>query len=117
MTLCAMAPAAEYAPFSAQPAQASASTASKKLEGGGMDQRLGNQTPHDLVFKDETGNSVKLGPYFDGQHPVVLTLVYFDCPMLCTLVLNDLTRSLNGPTLSAGDDFQVVTVSFDPREG
>jgi protein SCO1/2 len=118
MALCTVARATEYAPFSAQlDAAPSASQALKKLEGVGIDQRLGNQLPLDLVFKDEAGNSVKLGQYFDGKHPVILTLVYFDCPMLCTLVLNDLTRSLNGMPISAGDDFQIVTVSFNPREG
>jgi protein SCO1/2 len=87
------------------------------LNGVGMDQNLGKQIPLDLVFKDDTGKSVKLGDYFDGKKPVILTLVYYDCPMLCTLVLNDLTRGMNGlDTLSAGTDYQVVTVSFNPKE-
>lgn len=87
------------------------------LDGVGLDQNLGKQIPLDLVFKDETGKSVKLGEYFDGKKPVILTLVYYDCPMLCTLVLNDLTRGMNAlDTLSAGTDFQVITVSFDPKE-
>jgi len=85
-------------------------------DGVGITQNLGKNIPLDLVFKDETGKSVKLGDYFDGKHPVILTLVYFGCPNLCTLVLNDLTRGMNGLDLSAGDDYQVVTVSFDPKE-
>jgi protein SCO1 len=86
------------------------------LDGVGIEQKLGNQVPLDLVFKDETGKSVKLGDYFDGHKPVILTLVYYGCPMLCTMVLNDQTRAMNGLTLDAGVDYQVVTVSFDPRE-
>jgi len=89
------------------------------LDGVGIDQNLGAQVPLDLVFHDEQGKEVKLGDFFDGsKKPVILTLVYYKCPTLCTLELNDLNRGMNGlSTLSAGDDFQVVTVSFDPREG
>jgi protein SCO1 len=89
------------------------------LNGVGVDQNLGAQVPLDLVFHDEHGKEVRLGDFFDGnQKPVILTLVYYKCPTLCTLELNDLNRGMNGlSTLSAGDDFQVVTVSFDPREG
>jgi protein SCO1/2 len=91
----------------------------KYLNDVGIQQKLGAQIPLDLVFHDETGREVKLGQYFDGtRKPVILTLVYYKCPQLCTLVLNDLNRGMNGlTTLSAGDDFQVVTVSFDPHEG
>ncbi len=88
----------------------------KFTDGVTINQKLGQQVPLDLVFKDESGKSVKLADYFDGKHPVILTLVYFGCPNLCTLELNDLTRSMNGMDLSAGDDFQVLTVSFDPKE-
>jgi protein SCO1/2 len=89
------------------------------LNNVGITQKLGAQVPLDLTFHDETGKSVKLSQYFDGKKkPVILTLVYYKCPQLCTLVLNDLNRGMNGlSTLSAGDDYQVVTVSFDPREG
>jgi protein SCO1/2 len=89
------------------------------LDGVGIDQNLGAQVPLDLAFRDEHGKSVTLGDYFDkNKKPVILTLVYYKCPTLCTLVLNDLNRGMNGlSTLSAGDDYQVVTVSFDPREG
>jgi protein SCO1/2 len=89
------------------------------LDGVGIDQNLGSQIPLDLVFHDETGKSVKLGDYFDGsKKPVILTLVYYKCPTLCTLVLNDLNRGMNGiSSMSAGDDFNVVTISFDPHEG
>ena len=81
----------------------------------GIDQKLNEQLPLDLTFRDETGKPVQLRKYF-GQKPVLLSLVYYDCPMLCTLVLNGLVRSLRAVPLDVGDQFQVVTVSFDPRE-
>jgi len=113
---CCLSARAEYAPFSLQPEAPTQASALKKLDGVNIDQRLGSSIPLDLVFNDEDGHPVKLGQFFDGKRPVVLTLVYFDCPMLCTLVLNDLTRSLNMMPLSVGDDFQIVTVSFNPKE-
>jgi protein SCO1/2 len=81
----------------------------------GLDQRLNVQVPLDLRFRDETGDAVQLRDYF-GEKPVVLALVYYDCPMLCTLVLNGLLRSLRALSFTAGSEFNVVTVSFNPRE-
>ena len=85
------------------------------LEGIGIDQRLDESLPLALPFRDEAGRSVTLGDYF-GKRPVVLALVYYNCPMLCTQVLNGLVASLNVMSLEAGKDFDVVAVSFDPRE-
>jgi protein SCO1/2 len=85
------------------------------LKGVSIDQRLGQDVPLDAVFRDESGNDVTLGSCFAGR-PMLLTLVYFKCPGLCTTVLNDLTRSLNGLTESAGQQFDIITVSFDPNE-
>ncbi len=82
----------------------------------GIDQRLNEQVPLDLVFRDETGRSVQLREYF-GQRPVILALVYYDCPMLCHQVLNGLSSSLTALSFDAGKHFEVVAVSFDPREG
>jgi protein SCO1/2 len=82
----------------------------------GIDQKLGAQIPLDTVFSDEAGNPVRLRDVI-GKRPVILTLVYFNCPSLCTLVLNDLLRSLNSLDITAGRDFDVLTVSFDPHEG
>jgi protein SCO1/2 len=82
----------------------------------GIEQHLGEQLPLDAVFKDEDGNSVKLGKYFSADKPVILALVYYECPMLCNEVLNGLTGSLKGMSLSAGKEFDVVAVSFDARE-
>jgi protein SCO1/2 len=81
----------------------------------GIDQRLGEQLPLDLVFDDESGNPVSLGEYF-GDKPVILSLVYYECPMLCTQVLNGLLRSLKVLSLDVGKEFEVITVSFDPGE-
>lgn len=81
----------------------------------GIDQKLNSQVPLDLAFRDETGSEVRLGQYF-GQKPVVLVLAYYDCPMLCTIVLNGLLHSLKELKYNVGQEFEVVTVSFDPTE-
>lgn len=81
----------------------------------GLDQKLGSQVPLDLTFRDESGNMVRLGDYF-GQKPVILTLVYYECPMLCTLILNGTLRAMRALEFSAGKEFEVVTVSINPRE-
>ena len=81
----------------------------------GIDQKLNQQIPLDLNFRDETGKTVKLADYF-GEKPVILSLVYYQCPMLCTQVLNAVERGLTNVSLDMGKQFQVVTVSIDPRE-
>ena len=85
------------------------------LQGIGIDQRLNEQVPLDLQFRDETGKTVTLGNYF-GKKPVVLSLVYFDCPMLCTMSENGLLHSLQEVSFSVGNQFDVLTVSFDPHD-
>ena len=81
----------------------------------GIDQRLNEQIPLDLEFCDERGRPVRLEKFF-GEKPVVLTLVYYQCPMLCTQVLNGVLRTANGVNLKIGQDYTIVTISFDPRE-
>lgn len=81
----------------------------------GIDQRLGEQAPLDLEFYDEAGNPVRLQQYF-GEKPVILALVYYNCPMLCNLVLNGLTKNLKPLSFNAGEEFDIISVSFDPRE-
>jgi protein SCO1/2 len=81
----------------------------------GIDQRLNEQAPLDVMFRDETGKAVRLGDYF-GNKPVILALVYYRCPMLCTLALNGLVRTMRVMPFDAGDQYTVVTVSFDPHE-
>jgi len=80
-----------------------------------IDQHPGAQIPLDLRFRDEGGNAVTLGEFF-GARPVVLSLVYYRCPMLCTEVLNGMVECFRGLPFSAGKEFTVVTVSIDPRE-
>jgi protein SCO1 len=83
----------------------------------GFEQKLGGSVPLDLRFKDDSGRDVLLRDYF-GRKPVVLSLNYYGCPMLCTVTLNGLASALNVLTsFDAGREFEVVTVSFDPSEG
>jgi protein SCO1/2 len=82
----------------------------------GVDQRIGQQVPLDLPFTDESGTPVRLGDYF-GKRPVILALVYYECPMLCTQVLNGLTSALGVMNFEPGREFEVVAVSFNPKEG
>jgi protein SCO1/2 len=87
----------------------------KALQNVGFDQRLNEQVPLDLSFTDDEGERVKLTKYF-GQKPAILVLAYFRCPMLCTQVLNGLVQGLRETSFTAGKEFDVVTVSFDPNE-
>lgn len=85
------------------------------VQGVGIDQNLNAQIPLGLTFKDETGQIVRLGQYFRGK-PVVLALVYYDCPGLCDMILNGLIHTMEQISLNIGSDYEVVTVSFDPNE-
>lgn len=81
----------------------------------GFDQNLNQQVPLDVELRDERGRVVRLGEYFRGR-PVVMAFVYYDCPMLCSRVLGAMISSLNVLALEPARDFEVVAVSFDPRE-
>jgi protein SCO1/2 len=81
----------------------------------GFDQRLNEQIPLDAEFADEAGKAVTLDEYF-GRKPVILVLAYYRCPMLCTVTLNGLAQSMRHLPFDVGREFNVVTVSFDPRE-
>lgn len=81
----------------------------------GIDQKLNEPVPMDAVFKDEQGREVRLGEFFKGR-PVVLSLVYYSCPMLCNQILNGMLGSFRQISFNAGEQFEVVTVSFDPKE-
>jgi len=85
------------------------------LKNVGIDQKLDSQLPLSLPFKDETGKTVRLGDYF-GKRPVILAPVYYECPMLCTQILNGLVRSLKAVTFKPGQEFEVVVFSFDARD-
>ena len=85
------------------------------LENVGIEQRLDAQVPGDLAFTDDTGRPVKLGDYF-GKKPLILNLVYYNCPMLCGEALAGLTGSMKMIKFDVGNQFDVVTVSFNPQE-
>jgi len=92
-----------------------ASARPPQLKHVGIQQRLGKQIPADLEFRNEAGKQVRLGQYL-GNGPVILNFVYFHCPMLCGQVLQGLTGALRAIGYTAGRDFTVLTVSFDPQE-
>ena len=100
------------AAFSASAQQATTPAILSKV---GMTQNLNAQIPPDLVFRDEAGKAVRIGDFF-GQKPIVLSLVYFDCPALCTEVLNGELRTMKAISLDLGKDFDAVTVSFEPKD-
>src|SRR5450432_2561719 len=83
------------------------------LKGVGIDQKLDAQIPLNTTFKDEAGQDVPLSKFFHSGKPVVLALVYYRCPMLCTEILNGMEAALKIITLSPGKDFEVVAISFD----
>lgn len=87
-----------------------------ELEGVGVTEHPNVLIPRDLPFTDETGRSVLLGDFFAGQKPVILTLNYSNCPMLCQVQLDGLVEGLKGSKLELGKDYEIVTVSIDPRE-
>ncbi len=82
----------------------------------GIDQHLNQHVPLDLTFTDESGRDVRLGEFF-GRRPVVLALVYYECPMLCTQVLNGLVGAVGVMNFEVGREFDVVAVSINPKEG
>ena len=92
-----------------------ASSLPMMVQGVGIDQNLNAQIPLELKFKDETGQAVRLGQYF-REKPVVLALVYYECPGLCDLILNGLSHTMEQISLNVGSDYEVVTVSFNPKE-
>ena len=86
------------------------------LQGVGIDQKLDSRVPLDLTFTDEFGKKVPLSTYFQTGKPVILALVYYRCPMLCTQILNGVASSLKAVSLDPGRDFEVVAISFDPKD-
>src|SRR5258708_4977505 len=92
-----------------------ASTVPAPLREIGFDQHIGAFVPLDTAFRDEAGRTVRLGDYF-GPRPVVMVFAYYDCPMLCTQVISGLTSALKTLSPEPGNDFEIFTVSFDPRD-
>jgi protein SCO1/2 len=89
----------------------------EELEGVGVERQLGTSIPGDLEFQNADGETVTLGQYLDGDTPVILNLVYHDCPMLCGLMLDGFTSTLKSLQWTPGEQFRVLTVSFNHREG
>jgi protein SCO1/2 len=87
------------------------------LEHVGIDQLLGEQVPLGLQFRNESGQTVKLADYFHSGRPVIVNLVYYQCPMLCGEVLQGLSAAVKVLRFTPGKEYEVVTVSIDPREG
>jgi protein SCO1/2 len=108
--LCVVSLAAISAPTRAQ--QSNTPAILREVD---ISQRLNEQIPPGLVFRDENGNAVHLGDYF-GKKPIVLSLVYFECPALCTEVLNGELRTMRVLSLDLGKDYEAVTVSFEPKD-
>ena len=86
------------------------------LEDVRIEEKLGNQLPLDVELVDGSGRPWRLGSAFDGRRPVVLALVYYECPMLCGLILSGMAKAMRENGLEIGRDFQAVTISFDPDE-
>lgn len=86
------------------------------LENVGLEERLNNQLPLDAEFRDHNGVPVKLRQFFDGKRPVILTLNFFKCPMICGIQMEKLLETMKEMNLTAGSEFQIVTISFDPLE-
>jgi len=105
-----------YSPKVYNPAETSSNGLPTALKTIGIEQKLGESLPLDAEFKNEDGQMVKLGSFFNQGRPIVLAFVYYECPMLCNEVLNGLTGSLKGMSLEAGKDFDVIAISFDKRE-
>lgn len=88
----------------------------KQLQTVDVKEQLGRELPRSLGFRDASGLPVALGEFFDGKHPVILTLNYSDCPMLCSLQLNGLVSGLKEVEWGINQDYRIVTVSLDPEE-
>ena len=109
------APSGGWTGESAGAAAMEANIALNILNSVGISQNIGEQIPLDLSFRDEDGNSVTLRELYRGK-PIILSLVYYDCPMLCTEILNGLNRSIRPLKFSVGDEYDMISISFDPRE-
>jgi len=89
----------------------------EELDGVGIERQLGTTVPGDISFRNADGEAVTLGQYFDGETPIILNLVYHNCPMLCGLMLDGFTSSLQSLDWTPGQQYRVLTVSFNHREG
>lgn len=102
--------------YDGKPGPETSDTRPKELEGVGIEEKLGAQLDMNLKFKDESGKEVTLGSFYDGKHPVIVSLVYYSCPGLCNFHLNGVTEGLKGLDWSPGEKFQILAISFDAKE-
>ncbi len=102
--------------YDGKPTATTANERPKELEGVGIDEKLGSSVDMGLTFKNEKGEDVTLGSFYDGKHPVVISLVYYSCPGLCNFHLNGLVEGLKGLDWNPGEKFQVLAISFDAKE-
>ena len=100
----------------ARPAHAQVAGMPPELAHVGVAEHLDGQLPLDTALRDHTGKPVKLGDFYDGKRPVVLTFAYHSCPVLCSMVLNATAQGLRGIGWTVGKEFEVVTISIDPEE-
>ena len=100
----------------ARPASADDTSVPVELQGIDIEDRQGAPLPRDIALRDQAGKSATIGDYLDGKRPVVLVLAYYECPMLCTLVINGALDEMKKLRWTAGDEYRVVVVSFDPRD-
>ena len=105
-----------YSPRYYEPSAGVSNGLPEQLQKVGIQQRLGEQLPLEAKFKNEDGREIALGDLFKSGRPVVLALVYYECPMLCNQVLNGLSGSMKGISLDPGKDYDIVAISFDARE-
>ena len=110
VSICAL-----FTVIAVRPTRAQQATTPPILREVSIAQNLNARISPDLNFRDEAGKTVRLGDYF-GQKPILLSLVYFDCPALCTEVLNGELRTMRSISLDLGKDFDAVTVSFEPKD-
>jgi protein SCO1 len=116
--LCASSAAAQYDPFAGKNQGETPTTVDKppQLQGVEIDEHLGRRLPADAIFRDTEGKMVHLGDFFDEKRPTLFVFAYHTCPMLCSLVLDAIVKSLKDVPWTVGDEFDVVSVSIDPRD-
>lgn len=100
----------------ARPASAKDTAIPAELQGIDIEDRQGAPLPRDIALRDQSGRAVTIRDYLDGKRPVVLVLAYYECPMLCTLVITGALDEMKKLKWTAGDEYRVVVVSFDPRD-
>jgi protein SCO1/2 len=116
-SVATVSPAAQIAPAPLGSLNQQASATPGPLQGVGIEQHLGRSLPLDAKFRDEEGREVRLGDYFGpGKKPAVMAMAYFECPMLCTLVLNGMVKALRPLSFTAGNEYDVIAISIDPKD-